>query len=132
LLAGLVALGALSVMALALTLRPAADGHGTHERLGLPPCGWVLVFNRPCPTCGMTTAFSHAAKGDLLTAMRTQPMGLLLVMGTATVFWTGAHAAASGARVGPALALFNRKSVYLALVAAFLGAWIYKILTWTG
>lgn len=126
------ALAALSVLTLALGLRPSTDGHGTHTRLGLPPCGWVVVFHKPCPTCGMTTAFSHAAKGDFLTALRTQPMGLVLVVGTATAFWTGAHAAASGARVWPALALFNRRWVYMTLITAFLGAWIYKIITWTG
>ncbi len=131
-LAGLFALGSITVLALALSLRPSSEGHGTHTSLGLPPCTWAVAFDRPCPTCGMTTSFSHAAKGNLMTAMRTQPMGLLLVIGAATTFWTGAHVAASGARVWPALGLFNRRWAYLTLASTFLGAWIYKIITWGG
>src|SRR5690606_33691507 len=55
--------GCLGVLGLAPWLTPAAAGHGTHGQLGLPPCGWVLAMGRPCPSCGMTTAFAHAADG---------------------------------------------------------------------
>ncbi len=126
------ALGALLVLALALGLRPSPDGHGTHTSLGLPDCSWAVMLDKPCPTCGMTTSFSHAAKGSLLTSLKTQPMGLLLVVGTAAAFWSGAHAAASGARIWPAVGLLHARWAYLSLAGAVLGAWIYKIITWGG
>ncbi|MEC9374691.1 MAG: hypothetical protein VYC34_12640, partial [Planctomycetota bacterium] len=65
LLAALAAAAFIAVLIVAATLTPSPDGHGTHTRLGLTPCPWVLTLNKPCPTCGMTTAFAHAADGQL-------------------------------------------------------------------
>src|SRR5204863_3314928 len=72
----LVALGAAGVLGVALWLNPAPDGHGTHTQLGLPPCAWAVALNRPCPTCGMTTAFSFGVRGRLAEAFQAQPFGL--------------------------------------------------------
>ena len=46
-------------------LRPDGRGVETHTQLGLPPCGWMLKYGKPCATCGMTTAVSEAAHGRL-------------------------------------------------------------------
>ena len=51
-------LGFLAVMAMAVAVRPDRSGFGTHTQLHLPPCGFYLVFGKPCPSCGMTTSFS--------------------------------------------------------------------------
>ncbi|NBO19844.1 MAG: DUF2752 domain-containing protein, partial [Proteobacteria bacterium] len=40
-------------------LTPDARGLGTHEQLGLPPCGFYLWYGLPCPSCGMTTSWPH-------------------------------------------------------------------------
>jgi len=124
------ALGALSPLALAAALTPAGDGHGTHTQLGLPACGWVVAFDRPCPTCGMTTAFSHAAEGDLLTAALTQPFGAALAVAAAAVFWAGLHTALTGCRLtGLVNGLLGARSLWILAAAAAL-AWVYKLMTW--
>ena len=65
-LAGLISLAAIAVLGLAAWMSPEGAGHGTHEQIGLPVCAWAQYFDAPCMTCGMTTAFAHAADGDLL------------------------------------------------------------------
>lgn len=38
------------------------------ERI-LPPCEWQVRYGKPCPLCGMTTAFYHISRGDLSQAL---------------------------------------------------------------
>ena len=59
---------------------PSADGFGSHTQLGIPKCSWVVEYNRPCPTCGMTTAYSLTARGRLITAFITQPAGCIFAL----------------------------------------------------
>lgn len=127
----LFALGCLALLVTGAWLCPDADGHGTHEQLGLPACGWVSLFDRPCPTCGMTTSFAHAARGELWDSARTQPFGFALAMLAATGVWCGAHVAATGSRVlEHAARLVNPRTLALA-AGALVGAWAYKLATWT-
>jgi hypothetical protein len=30
----------------------------THTQLGMPPCNFVVLTGKPCPSCGMTTSFA--------------------------------------------------------------------------
>lgn len=126
----MIALGALGVLLLAALMRPSEDGHGTHTQMGLPECAWAVSLDMPCMTCGMTTSFAHAAHGDLLGSLLTQPMGFVLVLGSAMTVWGGAHAAIGGARLGPLLGLMSSKWLIWSLVAMTGAAWIYKIITW--
>jgi hypothetical protein len=125
-----VALAAASPLVIGAMLAPDGAGHGTHTQLGLPACGWVAAFDRPCPTCGMTTAFAHAARGDLLEAFTSQPMGLLLALGAAGVFWGGVHTLATGVRLGGLVSrLLSARALWAAAGIAGL-AWAYKLATW--
>ncbi|RMH25002.1 MAG: DUF2752 domain-containing protein [Planctomycetota bacterium] len=127
-----VALGALAVLVVAAWLRPDPSGHGTHEQLGMLPCTWAAVLDKPCPTCGMTTSFAYAAHGDLLGAVAAQPFGALLALMTAAAFWGGLHVAATGSMLGRlAGRLFTARAMWLAGGLA-LAAWAYKIATWPG
>ncbi|MBT4523937.1 MAG: DUF2752 domain-containing protein, partial [Phycisphaerae bacterium] len=63
-----VSIASLALLSIALLLTPSADGIGTHTQLGLPACGWILAADLPCPTCGMTTAWSHTIRGELPSA----------------------------------------------------------------
>lgn len=90
----------LAVLCIAAWLRPDSAGHGTHQQLGLFPCGWVMALNKPCPTCGMTTAFAHAADCRFGRSFLTQPMGMVLALGSATIFWGCVHVAVTGSRLG--------------------------------
>jgi len=78
------AAGALAVVlafGAAAVVRPDARGYGTHERFSLRPCTFRLVFGRPCPTCGMTTAWSHLVRGRLGDALRANIGGTMLALG---------------------------------------------------
>lgn len=69
---------ALSIFAISLYLAPDTRGHGTHEQLGLPPCGFLMATGFPCPSCGMTTSFALTMRGRWISAFLVQPFGFLL------------------------------------------------------
>ena len=129
---GIVATGSLGVLATAAWMNPSTRGHGTHTQIGLPPCSWAIWFDKPCPTCGMTTAFSHAGEAQWGASFLTQPAGAVLAIGTATAFWLAVHAAATGSRVGPMAAWLVRPRTVTLLGAGLIAAWVYKIVTWGG
>ena len=62
-------------------LTPSPNGHGTHTELGLPPCPSVLLFNRPCPGCGLTTSWTAFIHGQFATAFKAHPLGPFLYLG---------------------------------------------------
>lgn len=65
----------LAVTGFGIYLRPSPDGHGTHQQLGLPPCGSVILFDRPCPGCGLTTSWTATIHGNLAEAFSAHPLG---------------------------------------------------------
>jgi len=72
------ALALLALLVTAGTLAPDARGHGTHERLGLPPCTFSVIFKRPCPACGMTTSWAWLLRGEIGRALAANAGGTLL------------------------------------------------------
>jgi len=121
------AVPALGLLSVAAWLQPDPAGSGTHRQLDLPACGWMTAFDTPCPTCGMTTAFAHAAEGDLLGALAAQPLGAVLALATAMIAVGGLHVAATGSRLGAALGrLWGPRSGWIAGIMV-LGAWAWKI-----
>jgi hypothetical protein len=79
------ALGFIGIFAAAAWIHPyAADGTprtgATHLQLGLPPCSMMVLLGKPCPSCGMTTAFSLLVHGDILAALRANWVGVLLAI----------------------------------------------------
>jgi hypothetical protein len=72
------AFGAVLIVAISLFLKPDPRGFGTHESLGLPPCGLMVLTHVPCPSCGMTTSFAHSARLEVRSAFRAHPMGPIL------------------------------------------------------
>lgn len=86
----------LAVIAASVALEPDPRGHGTHEQLGLPPCGFLRDHGVPCISCGMTTAFVAMAHGDPLFAVRANPFGALLFLLAAVAPFYFGHAAVTG------------------------------------
>jgi len=130
LLAAMGALACLAVLAVAAYLSPDSQGHGTHEQLGMPRCSWVVTFDKPCPTCGMTTSFAYAADGNLLTSLITQPFGALLAVATASAFWVFLHGALFASRVGRLFRPMWTQRWIAAGAVMLIAAWVYKIVTW--
>ncbi len=125
-----VMLGCLALLASAARMDASPDGHGTHEQLGLPACSWPGLFDAPCPTCGMTTAFAHTADLNLAQAFITQPMGAILAVVTSVVFWFALHSVLTGSRALGLLGNLATGRVAAIAIALLFGSWVYKIVTW--
>lgn len=69
------------LLALAWGLAPDPRGYGTHEQLGMAPCGVVKLIGMRCPSCGMTTSFNRLAHGDLAGAMAANAGGAVMGIG---------------------------------------------------
>lgn len=122
------ALMASSPLALARMLRPSAEGVGTHQQLGLPPCTFLWVTGIPCPFCGMTTSWSHAARFDVIGSLSTQPMGFVLfAVTTALALSLLLRVATGAARFDPQRFLSSLPArAWWGGLAALLVAWGYK------
>jgi len=68
------------MLVVAAVLRPDPRGYGTHEQMGLPPCSFDEVFQVRCPSCGMTTAWSHTVRGQLIAALKANAAGAVLAL----------------------------------------------------
>jgi hypothetical protein len=114
----------LGILGVAAWLTPSPTGLETHRALGLPGCGFFQATGVPCPSCGMTTAFAHAAHGHLWQAWVAQPAGCVLAVLTAMLAITGLWSLASGMDgAGLAGRLIGRKPVLGALALLLLAAW---------
>lgn len=84
----LLALGIAASLVVVRTLEPDRSGHGTHQQLGLPPCTFVVLFGRRCPTCGGTTAWANLVRGRVADAFSANAGGALLgLIAIAAVPW---------------------------------------------
>jgi hypothetical protein len=78
---GTIGLGLIALLITAGCLTPAPAGFGTHQQLGLPPCSFQVMFDgKPCPSCGMTTSWSHMMRGQVISSFRANPGGALLAI----------------------------------------------------
>lgn len=66
------------LLATAAWLTPSVNGMGTHQQLGLPPCTLVQLTGTRCPSCGMTTSWSHLMKGNVWGSLKANTAGCLL------------------------------------------------------
>lgn len=74
--------------ALAASLEPDPRGYGTHQRLGLPPCSFQMLFGLKCPSCGSTTSFAHFVRGQWGASIQANPGAFgLALMSAAMVPW---------------------------------------------
>lgn len=76
----LLPMGFLAATVLAAFLSPSPDGWGTHQALGLPPCLFHYLTGWLCPSCGLTTSFTHLIHGHVEAAFRTHPLGPVLYL----------------------------------------------------
>lgn len=126
-LAGIIAIACAAVLITAAQLQPAQKGVGTHEQLGMNPCSLYERTGVPCGSCGMTTAFSHAAHAQFAQSFVTQPMGMVLSLITAMALWISGYTAIRNPPIEQYLKYLMTARFWLMLLALFLGAWMYKI-----
>lgn len=127
LVAATVLAATLGLLLVAASLDPSPAGYGTHESLGLPPCGLKSMSGLPCATCGMTTAFSHAANGQLLAAFSVQPIGTLLALFTAMTAIVAALALVFDFSLAPFGRMLGQKRTLMVLATLVIAGWIYTI-----
>lgn len=73
-----VAVFLLAILLAPLAVTPRGQGWGSHVDLGLSPCPMMEVLGRPCPTCGVTTAWALWLRGRWGDAFRLHPAGIAL------------------------------------------------------
>ncbi|MCP4713230.1 MAG: DUF2752 domain-containing protein [Planctomycetes bacterium] len=134
---GIAASACLITLAFAAWANPDPRGHGTHTQLGMPVCGFLERTGYPCVTCGMTTAFSHVVRGQILQAFVVQPAGALLAISCMFTLALGSLATLTGKGQNQLNHLLNKlclhwAGVLMIVVAVVLGSWLFKcILTYS-
>ncbi len=122
-----VGIGASLILGVAAWLSPSTDGIGTHRQLGLPQCGWIVAADLPCPTCGMTTAFSYTVRGKLISAFTTQPFGMFLAIGVMFMGLLAFTIAITGRPESAFLYKWMTTNTLFIIVGVAAFAWVYKI-----
>jgi hypothetical protein len=123
-----IVVAAAGVLTVAATIHPQQRLMGTHQQIGLPPCGFLVLTGLPCPTCGMTTAFAHTVRGEFAAAVRSQLAGFALAAATVIAGGIGLLALVTGRR--PSLNWYRINPVHTIwwCAAAFVFAWAIKMI----
>jgi hypothetical protein len=109
----LMGLASWALIATSLWLRPDVRGFGTHQQLGLPPCGFRAMTGIPCPGCGLTTSFAWMARGHVFNAFSAHLMGPPLF---AMVCAMAIYAPFAVSRARPLRVLFDARPALPALL----------------
>ena len=117
-----------ALLGVSMKLNPDPSGMGTHEQLGLPACGFLALTHLPCATCGMTTAFAHAAHGHVLASLYAQPAGAVLAVMTAVTLLISLYAMITGISLLPLGRLLCKPMPLIAMGSFILLAWAFKVL----
>jgi len=122
-----VAVALWAVLLVSAALAPSPDGLGTHEQLGMRPCAFHQLTGRPCPGCGLTTAFALMAHGRVGDAVVVQPFGALLFALAAAVAMGASAMAAAGRSWLPVLYSEKLPLLLYGLILVWLASWGYKL-----
>lgn len=116
-----------AVMVTAATLTPNPVGHGTHTQLGLPPCGFLVFTGYPCPGCGLTTAFAHMIRLQVIGAWTANPFGIALFLATFAFIPLAALGFVRGWPVVATLDRIHAEKVAVVLSILSLLAWVTRV-----
>lgn len=116
------------VLLMARLLRPSPRGVGTHEQLGLPPCPLLHLTGIPCPSCGLTTSFAHAARLHFYQALITQPFGLIAFCLTVLSIPLSLYLIRRRIAWADFIHARGINAVLYVLLALYLLSWVYKLL----
>jgi len=121
--------GCISAILIGAWLKPDPSGLGTHTALGFPPCGFYTITGIPCPTCGVTTSFAHAAHLQLKESFLVQPVGFLAFISVCLGGLAVTGALVTGKSLFKLKLKVNGYKIALLIVAVALLSWCYKIIT---
>jgi hypothetical protein len=119
--------GCVGILGVAAWLEPDPHGYGTHRQMGLATCSWVAGRRGPCPTCGMTTAFSLAAHGRLVESFAAQPAAALGALMVAMTAWISGYGLVTGCPAVRRLKVLATPRMWLVVLAVLMAGWGWKI-----
>ncbi|MFW2388023.1 MAG: DUF2752 domain-containing protein [Polyangiales bacterium] len=122
-----IAFGSISLLVVAAFVEPDSRGYGTHQQLGLPPCGFLLLTGSPCPGCGLTTAFAYGVRGQWSMAASANPLGLILFLLVCACVPLGITAALRGWSIDEVIVRFNLNNWALAVAACAVVVWVVRL-----
>ncbi|QDT94051.1 hypothetical protein Pan161_57430 [Gimesia algae] len=64
----------------ATQMTPDSGGSGTRQKPVFAPCIIKTRFSIPCPSCGMTTSFTHFVRGQIRQSAEANTSGLVLAV----------------------------------------------------
>lgn len=111
----------------ALSVQPDGRGYGTHESLGMEPCGYLERTGQPCATCGMTTAFSNTVRLRLPSAFRANPAGMLLCLLVISMPAWILHSIFTGAPCLRFLLWRGGRLIPVILLLLVMASWLWKM-----
>ncbi len=114
-----------AILGAAWLLTPDPSGYGSHERMFLLPCLFHLFTGLPCPFCGMTTAFTLMARGQVAAAWAAHVLGPAAYAATWGVLLAGGIGLMRNRRVLPRW-LFGRRAGRVILLIILLG-WVINL-----
>ena len=112
-----------AVLVIAGYVVPDESGIGSHRQLSMSACGFYERTGYPCPTCGMTTAFAHVVRGQLLKAFWVQPAGTLAALACIAGVFGAGYLTITGKRLDRYLLEINWMMVIVVMVGIVLAAW---------
>jgi hypothetical protein len=116
-----------AVLITAAVLVPDPRGHSTHTQLGLPPCGFLVFTGYPCPGCGLTTAFAHMVRLQVLGAWHANPFGIVLFLCTAAFVPLAALGFVRGWSVIAALDRIHVEKIVIVLALLSVVSWVTRV-----
>ncbi len=118
----------LAVFCAAAWIHPDPSGVGSHTQLHLPPCGFYEVFHKPCPSCGMTTAFAWIMHLHPVEAFHAQPAGVAVFLAALFLF---IYLPFAWARRRPPITILEAPAfviVTFGLIAMIMVVWVSRVL----
>ena len=121
----------MGVLVLAIYIKPNEHGLGSHAQLGMAECGFYERTGYPCPTCGMTTAFSHVVRGQWYRAFVVQPAGAIAALLFIAAALASSYVVLTGYDMREFLRNLKWKWICLAGLGLVLFSWLWLCaLTW--
>lgn len=121
--------GCVALIGIGLWLEPAEAGIGTHQQLGLPACTFLKLTGYPCPSCGLTTSFTHAVHLDFGRALAVQPFGLVFFLAVIAWIPTSTVLIARGRKWNEIIESRRMTPILGALTLLYLAGWFWKLAT---
>ncbi len=113
-------------------LHPSPSGMGTHEELGLPPCGFLTMTGIPCPSCGLTTSITYLLHGYWAMSILSQPFGFILYLTLVSLTVISVCAMVKRIPFRSVIDSENFEKGQFLLLIMFIVSWIYKIIITKG